>query len=177
MPYLPATSTPSPSSSFDRWGNWDSKRGGVKVVRKLRLGPGFLILRLEFTMWWWKENIHTVNHKAMLKTGKATGGQEPWFSSQEAHPAPFFGCCNTDHRVLTQITGTVMLLACNAGSFLWSQWAELLASPCLQSRMSPTSLNLWGSPGFSMIAVSIHSGYEEANGKRHKPHPLHFASM
>ena len=106
MPYLPVISTPSPSSSFDRWGNWDSKRGGIKVVRKLRLGPGFLILRLEFIMWWWKENIHTVNHKAILKTGKAIGEQEPWFSSPEAHPAPFFGCCNTDHGVLTQVTAT-----------------------------------------------------------------------
>lgn len=123
---------------------WQMKKLGFQEGRCLASGlsesyaenPGFLILRLKFTTWWWKESIHTVNHKIILKIGKAPGGQGLWFLSrqQKVHPAPLLGHCNRDHGVLT----------------LGHRTVKLLASPCLQrielDMPCPTPLAVLGSP-------------------------------
>lgn len=84
-----------------------------------------------------ERNIHTVNHKARLKNVGPLG-PEPWFSSQEAYPAPFLAAAIQTMGGFSLGHRTVMLLACNAGLLLWSQRSWAAGTPCLQSRMSPT---------------------------------------
>lgn len=75
--------------------------------------------------------------------GKATGGREPWFLSQQrkAHRVPFFGYCHRNHGAHTLGHRTVMPLAWNA-RWLVIPINQLLAPACLQSEELATPRSL-----------------------------------
>lgn len=146
-----------------------------RVVRKLGLGPAFLDSKTRIYYVIVERKSPHCKPQNSSKDRQSPGGP-----AKEGTPYSIF------------LAATTQTIGCSQWvteqsrhwsgmrddwSFLWSQQAELLALPCLQGGEKAMPGFTPGQPWFSVVGVSIHWGFEEANGKIHKHYLLHFPNV